>query len=137
MAILNTRSLQDLNLVASIALPAAGATAHTAGINLGTTTPGRVPRVELLVSCPALPALADTKNATHVVEDSADGVTYAAVADIPAIVQGPGAGGVGVGALARQVKLPIGLRQWIRLSPTVDAAGGNNTGVTATLALVF
>ncbi|MEA3186221.1 MAG: hypothetical protein QOD99_51 [Chthoniobacter sp.] len=136
MSLLDLKALRDANLVASIALPAAGAAANTAALNLGTTTPGRVPRVELLVSVPATPSLVDAKTIIHTVQDSADGVTFAAVADLPTITQ-LGAGGVGAAAVSRQFKLPIGLKQYVRLNSAVLAAGGDNTAISATLALVF
>lgn len=136
MAIINERDLQDLNLSASIALPAAGASADTPSINLATTTSGRARRVELLVSVPATPSLVDTKTITFTVQDSADNSSFAAVADLPAIVS-TGAGGVGAAAISRRFKLPIGLRQYIRLDIAVLAAGGNNTAIVATIVLVF
>jgi hypothetical protein len=132
----NVRSLQDLNLVANKALPAAGAAASTTALDLNTTTPGRVPRVELFVSVPAVPALVDAKTIIHVIEDSADNVTFAAVADLPSMTQ-LGAGGVGAAAVTRQFKAPIGLRRYVRLTSTVLAAGGDNTAVIASFGLVF
>jgi hypothetical protein len=132
----NVRSLQDLNLVANKALPAAGAAASTTALDLNTTTPGRIPRVELFVSVPAVPALVDAKTIIHVIEDSADNSTFAAVADLPSMTQ-LGAGGVGAAAISRQFKAPIGLRRYVRLTSTVLAAGGDNTGVTASFGLVF
>lgn len=136
MPIENTRNLRDASLRATIALPAAGASANTPGINLGTASPGRVPAVELAVEVPATPALVDTKKLTLTVQDSADGVTFAAVADLPQIVA-TGAGGTGAAAIARRFPLPIGLQQYVRLNAAVEASGGNNTAVTATIALCF
>jgi hypothetical protein len=132
----NVRSLQDLNLVANKALPAAGAAASTTALDLNTITPGRVPRVEMFISVPAVPALVDTKTIIHVVEDSADNVTFAAVSEIPSSTQ-TGAGGVGAAAISRQFKAPISLRRYVRLTSTVLAAGGDNTAVTASFGFKF
>jgi hypothetical protein len=136
MPILDQKGLTDANLSVSKALPAAGASNDSASIDLGTTSGGRVPRVELEVSLPATPALVDAKTITLTVQDSADNSSFAAVADIPAIVL-TGAGGVGAAAYDHNFKLPLGIRKYLRLHQAVLAAGGDNTGVSSSLKLVF
>lgn len=134
--LINKRDTKDLNHSVSKALPAAGASATSDALDPATTTPGRIPNVELLVELPATPALVDAKTISLTVQDSADGVTFAAVSDIPAITV-TGAGGAGGVEVSRQFKLPIGLRRYVRLASTVEAAGGVNTAISATLSLVF
>ena len=134
----NRRTLIDVNLTKSVALPAAGATAYTPFIDLLTVTAGRVPCVELFISTSAaLATLADTKNVTFTVQDSADGANgIAAAADLP-VYTSTGAGGAGAAAVDVQVKLPINLRRFVRLAVTADAAAGNLAAITATVGLAF
>lgn len=136
VGMLNQRTLKDLNLQAIKALPAAGATNYSAAIDTANVNPGRLYDVELLIELPATPSLVDAKTITLQVQDSADGVTFANVADIPAQVA-TGAGGVGAAALAYQCKLPIGLRRYVRLANTVLAAGGDSTAISSSLSFVF
>jgi hypothetical protein len=130
------RSLQDLNLKVTRVLPAAGASANSVSLDLATTGAGRAPNVELVIDLPATPSLADAKTVTLTVQDSADNVTFAPVAAIPAQVA-TGAGGVGAAALRFQTKVPLGLRRYVLLTAAVLAAGGDNTAITASLYFVF
>ena len=134
---LNIRTLQDANLRVTKALPAAAAANFSDPIDMKTAIPGRVALpVELSVTLPATPALADAKTITLTVKDSPDNVTFSPVAELPAIVS-TGAGGLGAAALDRRFKLPIALNRYVRLDAAVLAAGGDSTAVSATLALVF
>jgi hypothetical protein len=133
---MNQKGLTDLNLTVSKALPAAGASASTDSLDLGTTTGGRIPRVELRLKVPATPDLVDTKTIIYTFEDSADNSSFAAVADLPTVTS-TGAGGVGAAAVERNFKLPIGIRKYVRVTAAVLAAGGSNIAVSFTLALVF
>jgi len=127
------RRLGDQNLIVITALPAAAATANGASLDLGDIFIGTLAdRVEVVVSVPATPSLADTKNATLTLQDSADNATFAAIASLaPLIVTG--AGGAGAAAASRRYKLPPGTRRYLRLSSAVDSAGGSNIAVSATL----
>lgn len=135
--VINERKTTDKNKLVTKALPAANAANASDSIDLGTTTPGRIPDVELRVELPATPNLADTKSITLTVKDSADNSTFAAIADLPAITVGPGSGGTGGTAVDRRFKLPIGTRRYIRLDAAVEASGGDNTAKSTTLSLVF
>jgi hypothetical protein len=136
MATLNERSLKDLNLSVSKALPAAGASNQSTSIDLVTVSAGRIDDVEVLIELPATPSLVDAKTITLTVKDSADNSSFAAVAAIPAQVT-TGAGGTGGPAIKAQFKLPIGLRRYIYLDQAVLAAGGDNTAISGSLSLVF
>lgn len=136
MAILNKRALHDANLEKTSALPVAGATVNGPSLDLTMQTAFRVPSVELLISVPATPALVDTKNIVFTLQDSADNVTFANVVGFPTLTV-TGAGGAGAAAASVQAKLPLGLRRYIRVVEVADAAAGDSSGVTATLALVF
>jgi hypothetical protein len=132
----NIRTLRDLNLSVTKALPAAAAANLSAAIDTANVNPGRVPGFEIVIELPATPSLVDAKTVTLVLHDSADDVTYAAAPDVPAQVI-TGAGGVGAAAFAYQFKPPIGLRRFLKLSQTVLAAGGDNTAISGSLGLVF
>lgn len=135
---IDKRTLRDLSLSKSAALPVAGATSNSAAIDLGSVNPGRTAegQYELIVELPATPALVDTKTITLVVQDSADGAAFANVADLPSIVS-TGAGGVGAAAIERRFTAPFTLRRYIRLNQTVLAAGGDNTAISGSIGLVF
>lgn len=119
------------------ALPAAGASATSDWIDLGTATPGvTLEHVDFVMAVGATPNLADAKTVTLEIEDSADEASSALVAALDALVV-TGAGGVGAAAAERRVKLPPGVRRFIRLKATVEAVGGDNTAVEAELKALF
>lgn len=133
---INKRTLRDANLAKSKALPAANATNYSDAIDLGSASSGRLEGFEIAVEMPATASLADTKKITQTLQDSADGVTFADVADVPPIVS-TGASGAGAAAVERRFKAPIALRQFIRLKQNVEASGGDNTAVISTLSVIF
>jgi hypothetical protein len=137
MANENIRNTFDAHLLVSTALPAAGANITGASINLNAVTAGRIPRVELDISLPATPALTNTDAITLTLMDSADNVTFAAVAVVaPIVITGATANPGGLASDTR-LKLPIGIRQYIALNSAVAAGGGSNIAVSTQLALVF
>ena len=129
------RNLKDAELIRTVALPAAGADTATAGIDLGQVPPNEF-RFEIELVLPALPALADTKKTTVTLEDSADGSAFAPVVGLAAL-EVTGAGGAGAAGVTRRVRPPAHLRRYLRAKAAVEAAGGNSTDKTLTLALVF
>lgn len=133
-ALANTqRRLLDANLTKTKALPAAGASAATDAIDLGSTTLSVAgDNLEVQIVLPSTPALADTKTITLTLQDSADGINFAAIPGLATLVV-TGAGGAGAAAASRSLRLPSTTRQYIRLNAAVESAGGNNTGVSTTL----
>lgn len=130
-------NFRDVNVQVTKALPAAAASNASDSIDLGHAYPGRsVEKLELVINLPATPSLADTKTATLTIEDSADNSSFAAVTGLSTVVA-TGAGGVGAAAIERRVKLPSGVRRYIRLAQAVQSAGGDNTGVSTTMGLRF
>ncbi len=85
---------------------------------------------------PATPSLVDAKTITYTFQDSADGVSYAAIADLPTVVS-TGAGGAGAAAVERQFKIPTTARRYLAVNAAVLAAGGSNIAVSFKLSLVF
>lgn len=130
------RTLSDFTLTKSVALPAAAGTASTAGIDLGNTTlqaagEGFRWRVEV----PATPNLANTKNLTMTTEDSADNVTFAAIAGLGnKVITGPSSGGGA--AYALEVNLPPHTRRYVREKVVADSASGDVTAQSLTAKLV-
>jgi len=132
-----SRKLLDSSLSVTTALPAAGATANSASIDLRQTTADTInEQFEVQVLLPATPSLADTKNVTITFQDSADNSSFAAIPELATLVV-TGAGGVGASAATRTVRLPSSARRYLRISQAVDSAGGSNTGVSTTLQLLF
>ena len=127
--------LKDANLIKTLALPAAGATAHTDILDL-MQGPYQEPHFEVECSFPALPSLADGKNASAQLEDSEDGVNFAAIAALEPLVV-TGAGGNGSALAIRKVRIPSDTRRYLRAAVSVDAEGGDNTAQKFSLALVF
>jgi hypothetical protein len=129
------RSLKDAELIRFVALPAAGHDASTTPLDL-TQGPPQEDCYELEVHVPALPSLADGKSATVTLEDSVDGITFAAIAAL-APIKLTGAGGAGSTEVTRRVCLPSTTRQHVRATVAVDAAGGDNTAKQVTMAMLF
>lgn len=127
------RSIQDGALIQAVALPAAGASAVTGGIDLGTGP--HVGLIEGRLSLPATPALVDTKTISVTIEDSADNITFAAVPELSALVI-TGAGGVGAAAALRDFRFPGGVRRYVRASAAVQAAGGSNVAVALSFSIL-
>jgi hypothetical protein len=129
------RNLKDAELIRTVALPAAGADITTTALDLGQVPPNEF-RFEIELVLPALPSLVDTKKVTITLEDSADGSAYAPVVGL-ATLEVTGAGGAGAAAVTRRVRPPAHLRRYLRAKAAVEAAGGNSTDKTVSLALVF
>jgi hypothetical protein len=131
------RCFKDKNSLVTKALPAAAATNYSDSIDLGSTTPGPlVDQLDLLLNLPATPSLVDAKTVTLAFQDSADNSSFAAIPELATVVA-TGAGGVGAAAIERRVKLPPSVRRYVRISQAVLTAGGDNTAISTTLAVVF
>ena len=126
------RNLRDSALEIVRALPAQNNNVDSGAIELGLGVPESI---QVEISVPATPALADGQTLTFTLQDSADGVTFAAIPELETFVR-TGAGGAGAPAAKRRVKLPPSVRQHLRMNIAASATAGNNTAVSATLALV-
>jgi hypothetical protein len=119
------------------ALPAAAANNTSASIDLGVTSPGLVVSVfDVKVSVPALPALVEAKTVTIKFQDSANGTDFTDIAELASFVITGGTGN-GAAATSRTVKLPPTVRRYIAINQAVLTAGGDNTGVSTTLELLY
>jgi hypothetical protein len=129
------RSLKDALLTRTLALPAAGASASTAPIDLTSASQTESP-FEVEVQVEALPNLAAGKSVTVTLEDSANGSAFAAIAELAPLEITGGVGG-GAAAASLRVRLPAAARRHLRATADVEANGGNNTAASLSLALVF
>jgi hypothetical protein len=134
---LYTRNLRDLAFEVSKALPAAGASAYTNALDLGQDKMQSLEAVEFEISLPATPSLADTKKITLTIQDSADGSTFADVDPLISTTVTGVATSQGGPAKAVRFRLPSQTRRYVRLAAAVEAAGGSNIAVSATLAALF
>jgi hypothetical protein len=131
------RAFKDLQLIETKALPAAAANNSTDAIDLQQTVVGvNLDDVDVELSVPATPALVDDKTITFTFQDSANGTNFDPIAGLATVVT-TGAASAGAAAVKRIVKLPPSTRQYIRVNAAVLTAGGDNTAVSYSLALLF
>ena len=128
-------SLKDAQLTQSVALAAAGASASTAPLDLSQPPPNEH-SFEVELALPALADLADGKSVTATLEDSADGVAFAAIPELAEFTV-TGSGGNGSNAATHRVRLPSSARRHLRATVATEAAAGDLTAHKLTLALVF
>ena len=127
--------LKDAQLTQSVALAAAGASASTAPLDLSQTPPNEH-NFEVELTLPKLADLADGKSVTATLEDSEDGVSFAAIPELANFAV-TGSGGNGSAAATRRVRLPSSARRQLRATVATEAAAGDLTAHKFTLALVF
>lgn len=134
----NFKEMQDADLKKSAAMANAAGTADTAGIDLGIADPSTrgLDRPDLLIKTTVATGV-NTHVNTLTVQDSADNISFAAVALLPAITIT--AGSNVYAATTVRLKLPSrgGLRRYVRLHDATDSGGGNATDGTMTIALAF
>lgn len=118
------RNQQDQNYVSTVTLLAAGA--NTAAFDLEQVVGGDIEDVVFGLDAPALltAQLTDGKIVTYTLQDSADGVTFAAVDPLITTTQ-TGAGGAA--AKTVRFRLPAGTRRYVRIAQTATATPGTLT----------
>lgn len=125
--------MRELNTIKTVSLPAAGSSAQTDPIDVGTG-PQRG-NFEVHLELPATPSLADTKKITLTLEecDTIDGsyTTMPTVGNMSVT----GASSAGAAAKLFRFYLPPIHKRFIRGAAAVEASGGNNTAKKLTLAL--
>lgn len=131
----NSRNMQDALLIKAIALPAAGATAVTAGIDLGQTLGGKLEAVEVVVEIPVTTTLVDAKVITVTLKDSADGNSFTAIPGL-AVLSVTGITGNGSAAFEQRVRLPPATRRYIRAEAAIPGDGGSNIAYDLTLSVL-
>lgn len=133
-----SRNLRDANLTpAPFALPSAAGSTTSAVIDFGTDVYKRG-TIELELSVPALNTTMapDTRTVTYLIETSTTS-NFAAVDQTLFSVVQTGAGGAGVGALRKRVRLPSNCAQYVRFKITTGASTGDCSSINATGDVVF
>lgn len=133
-------NVQDALLSRSKALPAAGASASTDGIDLEAQSGKQdfLAPVEFEVAVPATPSLVEAK--TIIIDivtdnDVAFGSPKTIIDNIITVTgQAAAAGGL---AASEWFRLPTSVERYLRATATVLAAGGDNTAVSFTLKPCF
>src|ERR1700675_3091270 len=127
MSLPNKRTLRDVNLQVTKALPAAAASNSTDVIDTTEANPEFLDSldIEARFELPATPSLVDAKTVTLTLEHSSDNSSWGTNTDVVAQVT-TGTGGGGGPAIDYQFKLPKGCKRYIRMGQAVLAAGGSN-----------
>ena len=131
----NARNVMDAALETTVKIGAAEATVVTVGIDLGQPEGGKLENINVVVEVEALPSLVDAKTVIVTIEDSADNVTYALLADAPTRTI-TGAGGAGAAATEFRFRPPLLTRQYIRAKAVTLAAAGDNTAKAMTMSVL-
>lgn len=122
---------------ADFALPSAGSgTTQSAGVNLDGVTPV-LEEFELEITAPVLAQsiLSNGDTMTYKVQDSADNITFADVAD--SVVLQTGAGGSGAAAITQRYRVPSDVNQYVRVAATMSSGGTDASAVSATVKFLF
>lgn len=136
----NTRAVRDINYIKNVALPGAGNTANTNGMDLIQATPYPT---SARVICQVLTTGgngANNKNINVVLQHSADDNTsnYANITQFKAplltVVDNNG-GGYNVGYA--NVLLPPDVKRYVRAQAATEANGGDPSGAVLSLQLLF
>ena len=98
-------ALKDAELTRTLALPAAGATASSASIDLSAIEQAEC-HFEVEIKVPALANLAEDKTLTVTLEDSADDASFAPIVGLAPLEV---TGGVGGGAVSASLRVR---RRW-------------------------
>lgn len=126
-------SVADANFRKVKAFPAAAATNYCDPIDLGADRVGAIgSSLTMHLKTPALTALVDTKVATFIFQDSADGVNFDTVLTLDA-AKLTGVTGNGCAAKETRFYLPPDTRRHIRVGCTVETGGGSNIALSYTL----
>jgi len=130
-------NVQDASLNQSKALPAAGASASTTGIDLGPAQ-DFLATVEFEVAVPATPALVETKTIIVDIQTDNDVAFGSPKTIIDNIITVTGqAAAAGGAAASERFRVPTNVERYLRATATVLAAGGDNTAVSFTLKPCF
>lgn len=123
--------MKERTTIKSVALPAAGASASTGAINVGTSDLGD--RLIFGVELEALPNLANTKKASAILEHAdTEGGSYSTLETVGNMsVTGPSSGGSA--AKIWELYLPPVHKAWVRATFSVEGSGGDNTAKKGTL----
>ena len=129
------KTLCDLLLDVSRALPAQNTNANSTAIDLKQVLPDSLPEhFELQISVPAT-TTATGQTITITIRDSADNSTFATVEQLEPLLL---TGASNVTALTtRNFRLPSDVNRYVRVNIAMSATTGDQTAITAGIRLVF
>ncbi len=129
------KTLRDLLLDVSRALPAQNTTAASTAFDLKQVAPDALPEhFELQVSVPAT-TTATGQTITLTIQDSADNSTFAAVEQCATLVL---TGASNATALTTQNwRLPSDVKRYVRVNIAMSATTGDQTAITVGIRLLF
>lgn len=133
------RNVKDANFVKTFALPASASSSTTSAIlDLGASVTYMPEEIEVSLSIPALSTTIapDTRTVTLIVEVSTSS-SLASVAQTVLSEVLTGAGGVGIAATEKRIRLPAGCPRYIRAKVTFGASTTDGSALSATFALLF
>lgn len=127
-----SNNLRDAAKEVSVAMIAAGA--NTPAIDLEQTRGGDIEGIVAQISVPSVSGITDGKVLSFALQDSADGVNFAAVD--PAIGTSITAAGGGTAAKDCRFRFPPITRRYVRIAQTITSSPGTFTG-SVTFRLLF
>lgn len=144
----NNRILFDANYVtANVALPASGALANTANLNLIQVTPFPTTETINVLAVIGVQGTANTSNSHNCnvilqhseanTDGTANSANWVNIATLAAVSAVDNAGGGWVTQVNALYKLPPGTKQFIRAQYNLEANSGNAASANGFLALVF
>lgn len=119
---------KDALLTKAIAMPAAGASANTEGIDILQS--GGLDNIALVVGVPDLPNLVASKKVTVKFQGASDGVSAWSDVASAGTLSLAGAAGGGTTGTELRVRCPFDCPQFVRATVSVEAAGGDNTSAS-------
>ena len=118
-------------------LPAAASNVTGNSLDLGSVNDFAVnEKFAVQVSIPATPSLANATTVTLQLVDSADNVTFTAIAGVAPLVV-TGGGSIGGPASSLVYGFAGSVRRYLALNAAVLVGAGNNTAVSSTFQLLF
>lgn len=133
------RNIKDSNFTGTFALPASASTSTQLAtpFDLGSDV-YKTESVEAELSVPALNStmVPDTRTTTYIIETSTAS-NFASIDQTLYSEAFTGAGGAGVGAKVKRVRLPSNCARYIRAKVTHGATTADSSSVSATFALLF
>lgn len=133
-----SRNIQDASLnPAAFALNNGAGSTNSASVDLGTDV-NKPEAVEVELSVPALNTtmVPDTRTVVYLIESSTT-LNFSAVDQTILTATATGAGGAGVGALLKRVRLPSNCARYLRGKVTMGGTTGDASSINATLSLRF
>jgi len=132
-----TLNIRDALLKVTVALPNAGATANTNGIDLGALVPYPVTENIQVEVVTAASTAANNKNINFVLQDSADNTTFANIGNLGAPLAIVTGNTTAHAATTHVYQLPPVTLRYIRASATGESNGGDASDGNITVTILL